>query len=334
MNFGSKSPEFYPKYAHYGSDGQGRDSYILKNNGGLCNEPSRPVFESTMYSRVKPHTMGKAPLRDATSFKYISDGSGRDFYITHNSGGLEAPYFPGTRPSESHFITSLRSGNKHMGQKKMITPAERQKMKKCQSAQRLLVQRLTASSKEWREISRYNKMKSLSRERELKSPTAANQDKLLEYQTIRNETLKRPMLMYSHINGSTGMNEDGGHYLFPVQAKSTRNLNLKDKIHPLMFGNTTNTKSGMSLLKPNNNETTKRKRSMFFKRNSGYQGKPSGEDFNYKTLVSKKNSKLQQSQKSSMASRRNSLISGKLLIHKNKQQQKPSAQKYDRFNYL
>ena len=27
----------YPKYSHYYSDGLGRDSYILKNNGGMCH---------------------------------------------------------------------------------------------------------------------------------------------------------------------------------------------------------------------------------------------------------------------------------------------------------
>ena len=29
---------FYPKYAHYGGDGSGRDTYIIKENGGLCTE--------------------------------------------------------------------------------------------------------------------------------------------------------------------------------------------------------------------------------------------------------------------------------------------------------
>lgn len=28
----------YEKYARYMSDGMGRDAYILRNNGGLCNE--------------------------------------------------------------------------------------------------------------------------------------------------------------------------------------------------------------------------------------------------------------------------------------------------------
>ena len=29
---------FYPKYTHYMGDGMGRDTYILKHNGGLCHE--------------------------------------------------------------------------------------------------------------------------------------------------------------------------------------------------------------------------------------------------------------------------------------------------------
>ena len=40
---------FNPKYTHYGSDGMGRDSYILKHNGGLWNEAIRPFYESGMY---------------------------------------------------------------------------------------------------------------------------------------------------------------------------------------------------------------------------------------------------------------------------------------------
>jgi hypothetical protein len=29
---------FNPKYSHYMGDGMGRDTYILKHNGGLCHE--------------------------------------------------------------------------------------------------------------------------------------------------------------------------------------------------------------------------------------------------------------------------------------------------------
>ena len=28
----------HEKYTHYMADGMGRDTYIIKNNGGLCNE--------------------------------------------------------------------------------------------------------------------------------------------------------------------------------------------------------------------------------------------------------------------------------------------------------
>ena len=91
---------FNPKYAHYTSDGQGRDTYIIKNNGGLCVEPERAKMTSTHYPRtnlyVPPHPqynqiLFKGNRKEATAFKYLSDGSGRDSYILINSGGLHAP---------------------------------------------------------------------------------------------------------------------------------------------------------------------------------------------------------------------------------------------------
>ena len=225
MNFGTKSPEFYPKYTHYGSDGQGRDSYILKHNGGLWKEPTRPFFETTHYVREKPSVMGPAPLKDATSFKYISDGSGRDFYITYNSGGLEAPYIPGATRSDNNFITSLRSGTKLMGNKRLSTPAEKQRMKKSNSAQRLLVRRLTATSKEWRKIAKENKRQSISREKELRSPTAAQYNRLFEMQATRNELINRPMLMYNHIKDQVSPTSSvQGNNGYPSYSRSTKNL--------------------------------------------------------------------------------------------------------------
>jgi len=46
------------------------------------------------------------------TFKYISDGSGRDFYVTHSSGGLQAPYVPGIKRSDVHFRSHLRDNPK------------------------------------------------------------------------------------------------------------------------------------------------------------------------------------------------------------------------------
>jgi hypothetical protein len=174
-----------------------------------------------MYVKEKPSCMPPAPLKQATSFKYISDGSGRDFYVTYNSGGLEAPYIPGTTMSDQRFITSLRSTAKNMGNKRLSTPAERQRMKKCRTAQKLLVRRLTATSKEWKEINREFKRQSLSRERELRSPQAAQQNRLSEYQLTRNNSIKGPLSIYNHIKEQETIPQQ---HPYPIYARSTRNL--------------------------------------------------------------------------------------------------------------
>ena len=38
---------FSPKYTHYLGDGSGRDTYVIKNNGGLCIEAEKPKYESS-----------------------------------------------------------------------------------------------------------------------------------------------------------------------------------------------------------------------------------------------------------------------------------------------
>lgn len=37
-NINSLYRTFCTKYTHYAPDGNGRDSYIIKNNGGMCSE--------------------------------------------------------------------------------------------------------------------------------------------------------------------------------------------------------------------------------------------------------------------------------------------------------
>lgn len=68
-----------PKYASYFGDGNGRDSYIILNNGGLTNfeKPnmmSRP-FKNTLRS------MNATPHKVPFPFTYHSDGTGRDTYV-------------------------------------------------------------------------------------------------------------------------------------------------------------------------------------------------------------------------------------------------------------
>lgn len=40
---------FNPKYTTYLSDGMGWDTYILKHNGGLCNEREHKYLDCTNY---------------------------------------------------------------------------------------------------------------------------------------------------------------------------------------------------------------------------------------------------------------------------------------------
>jgi len=111
-NINSLYNTFSTKYTHYVPDGNGRDKYIIQNNGGMCIESKRPTFTTSMYSKALPNQMMPAPQKAATSFKYLSDGSGRDFYITFNSGGLENPYIPGQKHPNASFFQSLRNNKR------------------------------------------------------------------------------------------------------------------------------------------------------------------------------------------------------------------------------
>lgn len=96
---------FDPKYTHYSCDGGGRDTYIISNNGGLVPKSPRilPIKEIGFgkYALYTP-----APRMESWGFTYHSDGSGRDHYITHNSGGLLNRFFPSG--DSRYFKDSLR----------------------------------------------------------------------------------------------------------------------------------------------------------------------------------------------------------------------------------
>ena len=78
-----------PKYTHYPGDGSGRDSYIIMNNGGLTQDRVDKKVRPTGFRAPKLAGGNFSPRKEATVFDYISDGSGRDHYITCNAGGLK-----------------------------------------------------------------------------------------------------------------------------------------------------------------------------------------------------------------------------------------------------
>lgn len=94
-----------PKYASYFGNGSGRDTYIVLNNGGLTSTDKPHMMKRPFLNTNVNRNL--SPLKEAVSFTYHSDGSGRDSYVVQNSGGLVADY-GASRKSEIVFKNSLR----------------------------------------------------------------------------------------------------------------------------------------------------------------------------------------------------------------------------------
>ena len=81
------------------SDGNGRDSYILINNGGLTiSRINKPNWINDYFNCSVKKSLGKydstfygsnrSIAKDPPPFYYPPDGIGRDYYIIKNNGGL------------------------------------------------------------------------------------------------------------------------------------------------------------------------------------------------------------------------------------------------------
>jgi hypothetical protein len=53
-----------------------------------------------MYERDPPSRSPPIGYKPTPTFKYVSDGSGWDYYVTMSSGGLQAPYIPGVKRAD------------------------------------------------------------------------------------------------------------------------------------------------------------------------------------------------------------------------------------------
>jgi len=104
---------FYPKHCHYFGSGTGRDSYIIKNNGGF-NRVDKPNMEHTgVHLRQYNSNVARqapTPSKDASTFYYQSDGTGRDTYVLKNNGGLR-PEYNIRNSGDNVFRNSLRDGS-------------------------------------------------------------------------------------------------------------------------------------------------------------------------------------------------------------------------------
>lgn len=85
-----------PGYVTYKGNGFGRDSYIIVGNAGLLRPDShekkapRTGYQinqngNMYFGQIKKFS---GPQKEATVFKYFGDGTGRDYYVTKDSGGM------------------------------------------------------------------------------------------------------------------------------------------------------------------------------------------------------------------------------------------------------
>ena len=76
----------------YKSDGEGRDAYIIHNNGGFWKEETSPI-NTREISYKKYNNIFRSLNRIPPICSYHNDGTGRDKYVSVNNGGLSKNYF-------------------------------------------------------------------------------------------------------------------------------------------------------------------------------------------------------------------------------------------------
>jgi hypothetical protein len=91
---------FNPKVSSYQRDGWGRDSYISTNNGGFTSSLTKSAVSHI--NPLRDHAKMNAPRMHGKPAVYRSNGTGRDFYISMDSGGFRNSSSPDT------FYKSLR----------------------------------------------------------------------------------------------------------------------------------------------------------------------------------------------------------------------------------
>lgn len=107
---------FAPKYVSYYGDGTGRDQQITLNNGGLTHHDKVSLgHHGVQFSRYNSNVSARkspSPHKDAPTFYYMSDGSGRDSYVLQDNGGLRPDYDRLNKSPDKIFKGSLRTGQK------------------------------------------------------------------------------------------------------------------------------------------------------------------------------------------------------------------------------
>lgn len=105
------------KVPYYRSDGTGRDTYIREHNGGLLSKDRLHFLQLSKVPKERKFSFGAMKYnRHPTSYQYgasnkfphyVSDGSGRDYYVKQTEGGNSQP-FRWRNETDYKFKSSLR----------------------------------------------------------------------------------------------------------------------------------------------------------------------------------------------------------------------------------
>ena len=129
--------------AIYQTDGFGRDSYILFNNGGFWK--NRPIKLCNIYKPIKKLILFHSIFRQPPPFNYINDGTGRDSYVKEHNGGLIRDFEPLAKQSLQTFLR--KDDEKNLFKSKLYyTKPEKKYLKKIKKIQTGVITRLYRDS--------------------------------------------------------------------------------------------------------------------------------------------------------------------------------------------
>jgi len=124
----------------YKEDGDGRDGFISYNNGGFWKDNIKTIKYKERFYRPSFAIYKSLKLPSRASF-YFNDGTGRDGYISHDSGGNVKLY---ESLVNQQFLNLFRSKNEYHCKKTIIalSKGERIYYNKLNKMQKNLIRRL------------------------------------------------------------------------------------------------------------------------------------------------------------------------------------------------
>jgi hypothetical protein len=107
---------FNPTYTRYYGNGTGRDHQVIQYDGGLTSNAKGGLGHTGVHLPRYNHSVTRrtspTPVKEASTFYYQSDGTGRDSYVVMDNGGLRPDYHRHNASVEKIFQNSLRNNVK------------------------------------------------------------------------------------------------------------------------------------------------------------------------------------------------------------------------------